>query len=180
MQYLTDTSEVPGIADNANLAVKRNRLTMLGTEVRKIFEPVVMEVIKLVLEQMTKCNKPVKNVLLVGGFGSNPYLRDEIAKEVKRISATTTVIQPQNGCVRSSWSLSSVLISYRWTAVVRGALMKALAETSPTNARVRVSTRFARKHFGLDISFSFEEGTHDRAKRYVNFHERQKDTLPIN
>ena len=90
---------VPGIHNNDALGVKRGRLTMLGTDVRKIFEPVVMEVIKLVLDQITTCNKSIKAVLLVGGFGSNPYLRDEIAKEVKRISTSTAVMQPQNGSV---------------------------------------------------------------------------------
>ena len=41
-------------------------------------------------------------------------------------------------------------ISGSWTAVVRGALMKGLASTSPAFATVRISERSARKHYGIN------------------------------
>ena len=74
-------------------------MTLLGKDVRSFFEPVFSEIIKLVLGQIEAAKRPIKGVLLVGGFGENPYLRDEIAKEVKRISPTTWTMQPPNGYV---------------------------------------------------------------------------------
>ena len=94
---------VPGLADNAALGIKRNKLTLAGTEVRLIFEPVLNEVTKLVMGQLKASNKDVKAVLLVGGFGQSAYLRDSIRKEVKSaFSAKTEVIQPPNGYVQVS------------------------------------------------------------------------------
>ena len=40
---------VPGLKDNASLGVKRNKMILTGTEVRLIFEPILDEVIKLVM-----------------------------------------------------------------------------------------------------------------------------------
>lgn len=94
---------VPGLADNAALGIKRNKMTLAGTEVRLIFEPVLNEVTKLVMGQLKATNKDVKAVLLVGGFGQSAYLRDSIRKEVKSaFSAKTEVMQPPNGFVQVS------------------------------------------------------------------------------
>ena len=94
---------VPGLADNAALGIKRNKMTLAGTEVRTIFEPILNEVIKLVMGQLKASKKDVKSVLLVGGFGQSAYLRDSIRKEVKTaFSAKTEVMQPPNGYVQIS------------------------------------------------------------------------------
>lgn len=94
---------VPGLADNAALGIKRNKMTLPGTEVRLIFEPVLNEVTKLVMDQLKSSKKHVKAVLLVGGFGQSAYLRDSIRKEVKSaFNAKTEVMQPPNGYVQIS------------------------------------------------------------------------------
>ena len=94
---------VPSLADNAALGIKRNKMTLAGTEVRLIFEPVLNEVTKLVMGQLKASKKDVKSVLLVGGFGQSAYLRDFIRKEVKSVfSAKTEVMQPPNGYVQIS------------------------------------------------------------------------------
>ena len=85
-----------GMPDNAHLGIKNHKLRLEGTELRTIFEPVLDETIKLVMDQINRCGKPVKAVILVGGFGQNGYLRDEIAKEVKRFSNSIEVIQSVN------------------------------------------------------------------------------------
>ena len=69
-------------------------MTLLGTEVRAIFDPVVNEVLKLVVGQIDAAKRPVKAVILVGGFGQNAYLRDAIRHEVK--SSNVTVLQSPN------------------------------------------------------------------------------------
>jgi hypothetical protein len=76
---------LPGFPDNSRLGIAGYRLTLRGSEVRNIFEPVVREVLQLVrgqIRETERLGKHVKAVLMVGGFGSNPYLRSRIQSEV--------------------------------------------------------------------------------------------------
>ena len=70
---------------------------------------VLQEVIDLIQGQIVATKTVVKQVLLVGGFGSNAYLRDRIRGAIGDVN----VVQSPNG----------------WIAVVRGALMKGLAKS---------------------------------------------------
>ena len=139
-------SLVPGIPDNPGKGVRRGRLRVAGEEVKKVFEPVIREVITLIEGQIEATKKPIKAVLLVGGFGQSAYLRDRIRQA---IGTKMEVMQSPNG----------------WTAVVRGALMKGLASTSPDFATVKISGRSARKHYGLSSSKPFVHGLHDVSLR---------------
>ena len=85
---------VPGIPDNPGKHVRRGRLSVPGTDVKKVFEPVVREVIALIEGQIEATQKPIKAVLLVGGFGQSAYLRDRIRQE---IGSKIEVMQSPNG-----------------------------------------------------------------------------------
>ena len=74
-------------------------MTLAGTEVRAIFEPVLKEVLRLVTGQINATEKHVKAVILVGGFGQNAYLRDSIRNEIK--SSKIEVYQSPNRYVQS-------------------------------------------------------------------------------
>ena len=89
---------VAGLADNAVLKIKRGKMTISGGEIRKIFEPVLKEVLNLVVNQIKATKKKTKAVLLVGGFGGNAYLRDSMHQEVKAYN--TQVVQVENGSVQ--------------------------------------------------------------------------------
>ena len=80
--------------DNVDLGILKRRLCISGEEIRGVFEPVSREVCKLVHDQIKGCSKPIKALLLVGGFGSNEYLHDEVRKEVKAYDVE--VIRPQD------------------------------------------------------------------------------------
>ncbi|KAL8736565.1 MAG: hypothetical protein Q9181_002356 [Wetmoreana brouardii] len=121
---------VPGLRDNVMKGVRRGRLRLSGSDVAKIFEPVVKEIIALVNGQIEATKAQVKAVLLVGGFGQNVYLRDSIRQAVA--SQNVEVMQSPSG----------------WTAVVRGALMKGLASTNSNFTSVTISGRSARKSYG--------------------------------
>lgn len=86
---------VSGLRDHPGLGIRRGRLTVTGDQVKEIFEPVIGEVLDLVLTQIraTKTEANVKAVLLVGGFGQNAYLRDRIRASVGVIE----VMQSPNG-----------------------------------------------------------------------------------
>ncbi|KAI4158523.1 MAG: hypothetical protein LQ342_007364 [Letrouitia transgressa] len=145
---------VPGLADNAAQGVRRGKYRMSGAEVAKIFEPVVQEVVTLVRGQIAATNKKVKAVLLVGGFGQNGYLREQIRAAIDVPTSSSNppieVMQPPNG----------------WTAVVRGALMKGLSQLEPTTARVKVTHRSARKHYGTERMTKYDPVKHAKRTNY--------------
>jgi len=86
---------VPGLRDNARRDVRRGRYRLTGSDVKTIFEPVVKEVISLVLGQISATKEHVKAVLLVGGFGQNTFLRDNIRQAISRLGIE--VMQSPNG-----------------------------------------------------------------------------------
>lgn len=74
---------VPGLGDNHDLGIRNNQLAISGEDIQRVFEPVMKEIVKLVKAQIlaTK-NKPVKAILLAGGFGGSGYLRSRLQAEV--------------------------------------------------------------------------------------------------
>jgi Hsp70 protein len=141
---------VPGLANDRNKGILRGKLTLPSSTLRKIFKPVIASIVGLVMAQIKLTGGDVKSVLLVGGFGQSPYLRESI-REV--IGSNIQVIQPPKG----------------WTAVVRGALIKGLAEASPTASRITIGSRVARKAYGFRLGMLFEEGKHEKGRRLVEF-----------
>ena len=136
---------------------------------REIFDPVINEIVKLVNNQIIATKKTVKAVVLVGGFGENSYLRKRLQKE---IGEHIKLIPGHHGYVSVRHFLDSTKTAkfLRWdsqTAVVEGALMRGLAEASPTLARIRPRFRKARKHYGVLAVDEFDENIHDPQKRCV-------------
>ena len=69
-------SKCPGIV--------KNRLILSADELKNIFEPIVSQVITLVRKQIQETGKKVRYIVLVGGFGCSPYLRDRIKKTFEK------------------------------------------------------------------------------------------------
>lgn len=135
----TYSVSVRGLGQDAALGIsKRGQLLLKSEDVKAIFEPVIAEVVKLVLRQIDATNTKVSSVLLVGGFSGNQYLRERISGAVKQ---GIEVITPP----------------YAWSAVVQGAVVKGLAHYDPKHATVRLSSRVARKHIGIEINGLFDE-----------------------
>lgn len=142
--YINSYWTVPGLVDDPEQGVRRGKFRMTGAQVSQIFEPVIQEVLTLVQGQIASTGKKVKAVLMVGGFGQNAYLREKIRDA---IDPSIEVMQPPNG----------------WTAVVRGALMKGLSQLEPTTARVKVTSRSARKHYGTEIMSRYDSSKHAKS-----------------
>lgn len=119
--------------------------TMKASDVHKIFEPVVLEVIRLVKDQITAGNVPVQAILLVGGFGSSNYLKERLRAA---IDSSVRILQPPNA----------------WQAIVQGAVLKGLALSSPDSTVVKVENRKARKHYGTEWSVRWDEKSHRNLK----------------
>jgi Hsp70 protein len=131
---------VAGLADDPSKGVKRNKLTLSSGTLRQIFEPVISTITALVKMQVS-LTPTVKAILLVGGFGQSPYLRETLRKLV---DYHVEIMQPTNG----------------WTAVARGALIKGLAEACPTVSRIAVGSRVARKAYGCRVSVVYDPAEH--------------------
>lgn len=81
------TFKVPGMDDYPELGVEKGKLIVSGSTVKRLFHPVVDEILKLVrgqLETVSRNGFTVKAIFMAGGFGNNDYLKDEIATEVGR------------------------------------------------------------------------------------------------
>jgi hypothetical protein len=154
MQYTSTVKDqtwkvpVTGLATNETLSVKKGKLILKSADVKEILEPVIAQVVKLVLGQIQTTNGEVKAILLVGGFGTSMYLRERIREAVNN---KIEVLQP----------------TYGWSAVVRGAVMKGLAQSDPRFAKVRLTSRNARKHYGTTCTLPFDEKIHSASRKSV-------------
>lgn len=138
----TYTIPVGGLANNKALGITRGRYALKASDLNTIFEPVVLEVIKLVKDQITVSNVPIRAVLLVGGFGASNYLKERLRNAVDK---SIQIMQPPNA----------------WQAVVQGAVMKGLANSAPDSLTlVKVQNRKARKHYGTEWRTKFDERLH--------------------
>lgn len=58
--------------------VTKNRLQLSIKDLKKIFEPVISEILALIQDQIQQTAKTVKLILLVGGFGNSIYLQNRV------------------------------------------------------------------------------------------------------
>ncbi|KAG8737710.1 hypothetical protein FRC10_007909 [Ceratobasidium sp. 414] len=64
--------------NNATIRVRRGRMTLPGTTVESFFKYCTKEIISSVNMQLVSASAPVSLVILVGGFGESPYLREQL------------------------------------------------------------------------------------------------------
>lgn len=75
-----------GLNDNQLLGIKDGQVLISGKDLDDIFELVIPRVLDLVNAQIRNTPKPVKAVVLAGGFGKNAYLFDRIKKAISPIT----------------------------------------------------------------------------------------------
>lgn len=137
--------EVPtSIPDNINEGVQDGRLVMTVEDLEGIFDPVVEHVLILIQQHIDE-NKAVSSgpklsILLVGGFGSSKYLKKKIEQKV----ANSTVIQPPDAWVSHLFDPlfpCTGLMTASWSAVIRGAILKAVVRKRKIRAFYGVKFR---------------------------------------
>lgn len=72
---------VPGLVDDREKGILRGKLTIPADKIKFLFEPVMSMITALVKTQVNLTNTP-KAIILVGGFGRSPYLRDCIKQVI--------------------------------------------------------------------------------------------------
>lgn len=137
---------------DTSLGIKRNRYTMPQEEMKtKIFDPIMMDIVGLVQEQIAMAGDDVTAVVLVGGFGQSHYLKSRIKKE---IAPRTQVVQPEDG----------------WAAVVKGAVIHGLSQYGSSSATVEVASRVARRSYGTCLLAKYDMMRHDPREAYGTAH----------
>ncbi|KAL8942323.1 MAG: hypothetical protein Q9211_001440 [Gyalolechia sp. 1 TL-2023] len=143
---------VPGFTESKALDVHRARFLLKGSDLFELFEPVINRVLKLVTDQIATVegtnNPTVKAVLMVGGFGENTYLNERLRQAL--IGRSIGVWKTANA----------------WTAVLRGALMKGMAQACPKSTRVGISGRLARSNYGTESAKVYDESVHEATRRF--------------
>ncbi|KAG8682041.1 hypothetical protein FRC08_015223, partial [Ceratobasidium sp. 394] len=76
----TDQSiEIAGTRfNNATIKVRRGRMTLTGATIESFFERCTKEIISSVNTQIVSASASVSHIILVGGFGESPYLREQL------------------------------------------------------------------------------------------------------
>lgn len=146
---MTFEFDVTGLADNRDLNVRRSRWRLRGSEVFRIFDGVILQILKLVTDQRAASQVEIKAIVLVGGLGQSLYVRERLQAHM---GENFPVFQPGNA----------------WTAVVQGAVMQGLAEVVPDHGTITILNRKARKHLGFELSIPFNPTLHSKiaSKKY--------------
>ncbi|KAL4863291.1 hypothetical protein BDV12DRAFT_202257 [Aspergillus spectabilis] len=132
------------------------RLVIVSSDdLRKLFDPVVDQIIQLVKRQIDDANTEagrdiIKRIILVGGFGDSEYLRKAFKSSFGsdgKIAITVPEI-PQ-------------------AAIVQGAALRGLEG-------IRSSTKRCRRHYGFAIDTEFRPGVDDGANTYWDTYNGRK------
>jgi hypothetical protein len=133
-----------------DLPIVKGQIQLDASRVEELFAPVVGEISQLVNEQrnqvLAKEGKLPKAIILVGGFGSCNYLYEQLRSEHEKDGIM--ILQPRR--------------DGPWTAICRGAVIRAASSGSSSIVRSRVS----RYSYGTEAHEAFLEGHHDPADKY--------------
>ncbi|EER26779.1 hypothetical protein D8B26_002800 [Coccidioides posadasii str. Silveira] len=131
-------------ADFPDAGIEDGYMTFTNEEILQCFEPVVNRILELVRNQIIAIqaqNRPLQNILVVGGFGASEYLFQQIKLHVPP-QYQTKVVRPMDSVA----------------AIVKGAVTAGITE------RV-VTSRVARRHYLMATLQPFKEGHHPEQYR---------------
>ncbi|CAM1502083.1 Fc.00g040670.m01.CDS01 [Cosmosporella sp. VM-42] len=142
---------------DSSLGLRRNRYTTPQEDMKKkVFEPIIKDVICLIQEQITMAGDDVAAVVLVGGFGQSRYLKSQVRET---ISSRTQVLQPESA----------------WTAVVKGAAIHGLGNYKPSLSQVEIASRVARRSYGTCLLTKYDMMRHDPREAFWS--EKEEETV---
>ncbi|KAJ5921154.1 Hsp70 family chaperone [Penicillium verhagenii] len=153
---------IQGLVRSDRHGVYPNFLTLTTPELREnVFDKVINIVQAHVSNQIANTKKPVKAVLLAGGFGKNPYLKKRLQEIDSVMRHGIKVIQIENSD----------------TAIARGALIAGLAglgriQDRPDDggfnalpSRTEVISRIAGRSYGTAAYFDFDRAVDPESRR---------------
>lgn len=117
-----------------------------------MFDQVCPTVFGLIKEQRRRAmmkGAVITAVILVGGFCQSPYLREYLKNKLALHDKKIKVIETKDG----------------WSAVVRGALSRALPILASHQSFPRVTSRVARRFYGITDSRVFDPSFDPESKK---------------
>lgn len=115
-------------------------LRITRQEVTSIFTPIISQILSLIKAQASSSPSTPRSILLVGGLGSNEHLYTHLT--AWSTAHSITILQPPDA----------------WTAVVRGAILRALRGTT-------VSAHMSRQSYGIVHSARWDPNAHPVSSR---------------
>ncbi|KAF8456975.1 hypothetical protein BGX38DRAFT_1086895, partial [Terfezia claveryi] len=157
-QELLDCDLGNAVRDDVAKRVEDGFLEITRQEMREVFNPVIQEILRLVREQIDTVGigsqDRISTVLLVGGFGSSPYLQKYLSDHIAAMYQNKIkILQPPNA----------------WSAVVRGAVICGLQ-------KVQIQSRKARRSYGIKCRRTWVPGNPTKYKQWCPFEEEFKCT----
>ena len=145
---------VPAMNDLAEAGIYGGMFEMTREEMQKLFEPVVVQVIRLVKDQVQAVSEGTfraNSILLVGGFGESEYLYQRVLDWARPYRIQ--VIQPRDAS----------------TAIVRGAVLRGMEpKTAAAGVGKTEVLRRARRSYGVPTNQAFIPGKHFDSDLYVD------------
>lgn len=126
-------------------------LVVSNRKVAEIFNPVIEKILHLIEDQIrhlqgSNSDCQIAGILLVGGFGSNEYLRQRVKHHFNNQYEVT---RPINALVLLLPMAACRLIEFRWTSVVRGAIMWGTENNTVTGRKARYS-------YGIELDLPWD------------------------
>ncbi|KAH7081489.1 hypothetical protein BKA63DRAFT_462626 [Paraphoma chrysanthemicola] len=139
-QYSVD---LQGVDDNPQEGIDDETIGLKPSVLKTIFDHVIGKILRLVEKQIDEVldrGSQVKSILLVGGFGTNRYMHQQL-KEAHH-SSGTQVLQ-NNGA---------------WSSICRGATIWGLENSGKVHtAKKTVVSRIARYSYGVTFATIYDE-----------------------
>ena len=143
---------VPAVSDLPAAGIYGGMFEITREEMQTLFEPVVVQVLKLVKDQVQAVSEGTfraSSILLVGGFGESEYLYQRVQEWAR--TYRIQVIQPRDAS----------------TAIVRGAVIKGIEPKAAGPLKTEVLRR-ARRSYGVPTNQVFIPGKHDGMDLYLD------------
>ncbi|KAK1465439.1 hypothetical protein CCUS01_07556 [Colletotrichum cuscutae] len=128
----------------------QSKVLLTRQDMKSLFDPVVEKILQLVTDQESRTRKTmgktISTLVLVGGFGSSPYVKDRLKEWCGKWNIRLTT--PMNGA---------------WSAIVCGAVLRGVEGSITTEKRCR-------RHYGHMLSLEYCPEKHkgyDASKRRV-------------
>ncbi|RDW62305.1 hypothetical protein BP6252_11738 [Coleophoma cylindrospora] len=131
------SGSIASIRNSARPGTEPGMIRLKTAQLNSIFEEVCPRIVDLVQKQIEGVKKTTysdpKAIFLVGGFGANRYLKEELQLKFPKI----TIQQPRDA----------------WSAICRGAVQKAISDETVTN-------HIAKYHYGVTCRRTWDETKH--------------------
>ncbi|XP_052793879.1 heat shock 70 kDa protein 12A-like [Mya arenaria] len=138
--------EIKGFSDRIN--VRRDRMTLKVSVIKKMFQPSIDSIISHVKEVLRspKVNNRIDKILMVGGFSESSVVR----KAIREAFPDVAVVAPDEPGL----------------AVLKGAVIFGHSPSS-------ISTRVVRYTYGVAVTVDFDPGYHPEDKMFIDNQDRK-------